>query len=111
MGLHDLLSLLGARRRVARLATTICRRSLPMAAAAVGERMFSMRLSEARGYIRARSRLAVMAEIEELTLSGQSLSPRLRNQLVEMTLEQVVGRLIAQRMVEVQTTLPLRRAA
>ncbi len=111
MGLHDLLGVLGARRRMAQMAASIARQSLPIVAAAVGDRMFAMRLAEARGYVRARARLAVMAEIAAMSAAGQIVPSKLHDELVEMVLEQVVVRMIAQRMVEVQTTMPLRRAA
>jgi hypothetical protein len=111
MGLHDLLFPLHARRRLARLATTVGRRSLPLAAAAVGNRMFSMTLPEARGYVRARARTAILAEVDALSAAGQSLSPATSHQLVELALEQVVVRMIAQRVVEEPAALPGRRAA
>ncbi len=111
MGLRDLLFPLQARRRLARIAAEIGRRSLPLAAAAVGNRMLSMTLPEARGYIRARARLAVQAEIDALSISGQALSPAMSHQLVELALEQVVVRMMAQRVVEQPVSLVVRRAA
>jgi hypothetical protein len=111
MGLHDLLFPLHARRRLARLATAIGRRSMPLAAAAVGDRMYSMTLSEARGYVRARARLAVAAEVNALSGAGQTISPAMGQQLLELALEQVVGRMIAQRMVEELAQVCTRRAA
>jgi hypothetical protein len=111
MRLHDLLFPLAARRRTVKLAASIARKSLPMAAAAIGDRMFGLTLPEARGYVRARARLAVMAELDALVAAGQQLSPQMQYELVELALEQVVVRMIAVRMVEVQTTVPLRRAA
>jgi hypothetical protein len=111
MGLQDLLFPLNARRRLARLATAIGRRSLPLAAAAVGDRMFSMTLPEARGYVRARARLAVVAEIDALSAADQAVSPAMSHQLLELALEQVVGRIIAQRMVDEPVQPYIRRAA
>lgn len=111
MGLHDLLSSLGVRRRMTRMTASIARQALPMVAAAVGDRMFAMRLAEARGYVRARARLAVIAEIEAMSAGGQLVPAAMQNELLEMVLDQVVIRMIATRMVEVQTTVPLRRAA
>lgn len=111
MGLHDLLFPLHARRRLARLASAIGRRSMPLAAAAVGDRMFSMTLSETRGYVRARARLAVAAEVNALSSAGQAISPAMGHQLMELALEQVVGRLIVQRMVEEPAQFYQRRAA
>jgi hypothetical protein len=111
MGLRDLLFPLHGRRRLAQLAAAIGRRSLPLAAAAVGNRMVSMTLPEARGYVRARARLAVMAEIDALSASGQAVSPAMSHQLVELALEQIVVRMIAQRVVEESAPLYSRRAA
>ena len=76
MGLRDLLFPLHARRRLARIAAEIGRRSLPLAAAAVGNRMLSMTLPEARGYVRARARLAVHAEVDALSAAGQAFRRR-----------------------------------
>jgi len=111
MGFRDLLFPLHARRRLARTAAEVGRRSLPLAAAAVGNRMLSMTLPEARGYIRARARLAVLAEIDALLAGGQAVSPEIRHQLAELALEQVVVRMMAQRMVEERVPLFVRRAA
>lgn len=111
MKLLELLFPLHARRRLVRLASTIGRRSLPLAAAAVGDRMYSMTLPEARGYVRARARLAVQTEIDALSEGGQIVSPALGHQLVELALDQVVGRIIAQRLIEQPAPLHARRAA
>jgi hypothetical protein len=111
MGLRDLLFPLHARRRLTQIAAEIGRRALPLAAAAVGNRMLSMTLPEARGYVRARARLAVQAEIDALSAASQTLSPAMSHQLVEFALEQVVVRMMAQRVVEQPVPLFVRRAA
>jgi hypothetical protein len=111
MRLYDLVFPFAGRQRTAKLAANIARKSLPTAAAAIGDRMFSLKLHEARGYIRARARFAVLAELNANVAAGEKMSPGAVHELVELALEQVVVRMIAVRMVEAQTTVPLRRAA
>jgi len=111
MAIYDLLFPLRARRRVARLAATVGRRSLPQAAAAIGDRASSMTLSEGRGFARARARMAVEAELDALLSSGEILSQAMHAELVEQALEQVVVRIVAQQIVDKPVWLPVRRAA
>ncbi|HEX4000187.1 MAG TPA: hypothetical protein VHX65_16655 [Pirellulales bacterium] len=70
-----------------------------------------MTLSEARGYARARARMAVAAEIDLLSRTDDVVPAASCGELVEQALEYVVGRIIAQRMVDAPVALPVRRAA
>jgi len=78
--------------RPSAIGTNRCRVGRTFAAAgcrAVGHRMLSMTLPEARGYIRARLPAGGSGGDRCLLAGGQAVSPEIRHQLAELALEQV----------------------
>ncbi len=98
-------------RRLAPLAAEIARRSQPAVAAIVSDRFRSMSIPEARGYIRARARLAVQIETDAVVAADGAISRALAEKLAEMAIEQVIVRMIVAQVKAAPVRVERRRAA
>ena len=111
MRLLELLFPVNVRRQLAQLATEIARRSEPMVAAVLVDRVAEMPISEARGYIRARARRMIESEIEELSTGAPAIRNVPRGPLVEETLERIIVWVIAASVKSAPRASAPRRAA
>jgi hypothetical protein len=88
------------RRKTARLAATlsgeVAQRSVGPVLARVKRRASSMRSSEARGYVRARSLEIVHRELAAMQKGHQKLSPELQTEIVSLATEAVIVRVMAE---------------
>ena len=107
----ELLFSTNMRRQLAQLATEIARRCQSEAVAVVGLRIRPMSIAEARGYVRARARRVVQAEIDDLLESAPVIRAVPREPLVEETLERIVVWVIAESVKTAPRVEPTRRAA
>ena len=99
------------RRQLAQLATEIARRCQSEAVAVIGLRIRPMSIAEARGYVRARARRVVQAEIDDLLETAPAIRAVPREPLVEETLERIVVWVIADCVKNAPRVEPARRAA
>ena len=110
MRLLDRLFPARLQRRLMPLANELGRRCQPAVERAISEDLASMSFAEARGYLRARARPAVQAAVADA--ADAAISPALTAMLMEMAIEQVIVRMIAE---HVKSATPprvaLRRAA
>ena len=111
MRLLELLFPTNMRRQLAQLATEIARRCQPDAVAVVGLRLRTMGIAEARGYIRAKARRVVQAEIDELLQTAPAIRKIPRDPLVEETLERIIVWVIAEGLKSTPRVEAARRAA
>ena len=112
MWLFDFLPL---RRRsndvLGRLAAKIAHDSHRAVWGRVSHRVLSMRLNEARGYVRARAAHCIQTEVERLSQHNRDLTGRTRAELVSRATDQVVGLVIRDVLVMPAQTAAKRRAA
>ena len=104
------------RRRTARKAATIssevAERSVGPVLGRVRRRAQSMRNSEARGYIRARSLEIVHRELAAVQKGREKLAPELQTEIVSLATEAVIARVTAElRSTPPEVRKPERRAA
>jgi hypothetical protein len=77
----------------------------------VSHRVLSMRLNEARGYVRARAAHSIQAEVESLVSRNPQLGGKAQQEIVARATDHVVGLVIRDVLVMPAQTAARRRAA
>jgi hypothetical protein len=96
MGFWNFLSRRRNARKAARLAAEVANRSVAPVLGRVKRRAATMRVSEARGYVRARSLEIVHRELAVLQKGQEKLEPALQTEIVGQACEAVVTRVMAE---------------
>jgi hypothetical protein len=96
MGFWNFLSRRRNARKAARMAAEVADRSVAPVLGRVKRRAATMRVSEARGYVRARSLEIVHRELAVLQKGQAKLDPALQTEIVGQASEAVVTRVMAE---------------
>jgi hypothetical protein len=111
MEILNLISRLRGDARIAQLAEEVADKSMSPVRERVEDQIAFLGVSEARGYIRARSAAVVRPMVDSLIAVHADVKPAWRSQLVERAADEVARRLLWEELGRRRETTPLRRAA
>ncbi|REK13009.1 MAG: hypothetical protein DWQ37_10315 [Planctomycetota bacterium] len=96
MGLWNFFSKRRNARKAALISSEVAQRSVGPVLGRVRRRAASMRISEARGYVRARSLEIVHRELSAVQKGREKLDPALQTEIVSQATEAVIVRVMAE---------------
>ncbi len=96
MGIWDMFSRRRTARKVALISSEVAQRSVGPVLGRVRRRAATMRNSEARGYIRARSLEIVHRELAAVQKGREKLDPATQTEIVRQATEAVIVRVTAE---------------
>jgi hypothetical protein len=112
MGIWNFFSRRRLARKAAEIASEVAARSVQPVLGRVRRRAVTMRIAEARGYVRARALEIVHRELAVLQKGREKLDPALQTEIVGQAVESVLASVMADlRSVPKAARAPERRAA
>jgi hypothetical protein len=96
MGIWNFISRRRTARKAARISSEVAQRAVGPVLGRVKRRAATMRVSEAKGYVRARSLELVHRELAAVQKGREKLDPALQTEIVSQATEAVVVRVLAE---------------
>lgn len=111
MGIWNFLAKRRNARKVVAISSEVAQRSVAPVLGRVRRRATTMRVAEARGYVRARALEIVHRELATLQKGREKLDPALQTQIVSQAVESVVVRVMAELRSPAKAAQPVSRRA
>ena len=111
MGIWDFVSRRRTARKVALISSEVAQRAIGPVLGRVRRRAASMRVSEARGYVRARSLELVHRELAAVQKGREKLDPDVQTEIVSQATQAVILRVMAELRSNTSTERPQQRKA
>ncbi len=111
MGIWNFISRRRSARKAALISSEVAQRAVGPVLGRVRRRAASMRVSEARGYVRARALELVHRELAAVQKGREKLDPALQTEIVSRATEAVMSRVLAELRSAASTPRPEGRRA